>query len=182
MLCVYVGWDFYYVFLFDGPGRYDYVLSHSAFVSKAHRRKVCAEVFVAFFAVVAVAAGNGGCHYHAVAYFKAPNARPENVKAMIEAVKPLLLTEDASRVEIKLSDSEGKEETVTLTNAVEKIFVSLPDSAKIDLSEKTEADKAAGDISNKVDVADVEKYAEEKKLSFEDALIELQKAGKITTD
>lgn len=101
--------------------------------------------------------------------------------AMIEAVKPLLLTEDAAKVVIKLQDKDGKEQTITLTNAVQTIFESLPDEAKVDLTEITEIEKNKN-LGDKLDVDAVSKYADEKKITFADALIALQKEGKLTTD
>ena len=104
--------------------------------------------------------------------------------AIIEVVRPILLSDDSERVSVTLEDKDGKKETITLMQTVSKIFEALPADAKVDTGERSrnlQDGTASGGITE-VSVDDVRKYADENKISFAEALVELQKKGKISQD
>lgn len=102
--------------------------------------------------------------------------------ALLQVVEPILLADDAPKITVTLTDSEGKEDKMTLLNVVAKIFEALPEEAKVDTSQKTKEGRKTSEFDDKVDIDDVEKYSKEKGLSFADALVELNKQGKIYKD
>jgi len=103
--------------------------------------------------------------------------------ATIKVIKPILLSEKAKEVVITLSEKEGedkepKDVNYGLADIFHKIFSSIPEEFRfsdVELS-RSETSPTGG---KSLTEDDVQKYADEKKVSYSDALIELSKDGKL---
>ena len=102
--------------------------------------------------------------------------------ATIEVLTPILLSEGAENFTVTLSEiPEGKEKPeekkYTFVGVLNKIFSSIPKEYRFSEDETTTVGE-----KTVLSVDDVQKYADEKKLSYSDALIALSKEGKIVED
>ena len=106
--------------------------------------------------------------------------------ATIKIVKPILLSTKAKDVVITLSEKVGDEEPKDvdygLADIFHKIFSSIPEDYRFSDSELSRSETSPTGSSKTLTEADVQAYADEKKLSYEDALIELSKEGKLVED
>lgn len=105
----------------------------------------------------------------------------------IEIIKPILLSDKAKGVVITLSEKvEGEKEPKNvdygLADIFHQIFSSIPEEFRFSDSELSRSETSPTGSSKSLTEEDVQKYADEKKLSYEDALIELSKQGKISED
>jgi len=103
--------------------------------------------------------------------------------ATIKVIKPILLSEKAKDVVITLSEKEGedkepKDVNYGLADIFHKIFSSIPEEFRFSDAELSRSETSpTGGKSLTED--DVQKYADEKKINYSDALIELSKDGKL---
>jgi hypothetical protein len=107
--------------------------------------------------------------------------------ATIKVIEPILLSDKAKDMVITLSektedDKESKDVDYGLADIFHKIFSSIPEEFRFSDEELSRSETNPTGSSKSLSVADVQKYADDKKLSYEDALIELSKDGKITED
>lgn len=111
--------------------------------------------------------------------------------AMCQVAEEILLSDSADSIQVKIfeerpvKDGNGQTERVetniSFMQVVDKIFLALPDEAKVDTRVHGKS-PTQSDMSNRLDIDGVEKYAKEHNLSFDDALIELDKQGKLSHD
>ena len=102
--------------------------------------------------------------------------------ATIETIKPFLLSEESKKFSVKLSEEkDGKTEEVIvgLADLIEKVLLSIPEEFRFTDSELSESVRTPTGNSKELSVEDVQAYADEKKLSYEEALVNLSKEGKI---
>ena len=107
--------------------------------------------------------------------------------ATLKVVKPILLSDKAKEVIITLSEKVGEEKEPKdvdygLADVFHKVFSSIPEEFRFSDSELSRSEINPTGSSKSLTEADVQKYADEKKLSYEDALIELSKEGKLVED
>lgn len=106
--------------------------------------------------------------------FRKKGAHPSTIEVMENA----LLSEEANGFSITLSDDKGNDVTKTLADIFEEIIDSIPEENRVDLSEKSETTIDTG--NKELSVEEVEKYAKENEITFDDALVHFSKEGKIT--
>ena len=102
--------------------------------------------------------------------------------ATIETIKPFLLSEESKSFSMKLSEEkDGKKEEIVigLAEIVEKVLLSIPEEFRFSESEMSESVTTSTGKSKELSADDVQTYADEKKLSYEEAMIELSRDGKI---
>ncbi len=107
--------------------------------------------------------------------------------ATLEVIKPILLSDKAKDVVITLSEKvEDKEEPKDvdygLADIFHKVFSSIPEEFRFSDSELSRSEINPTGTGKNLTEADVQKYADDKKLSYEEALIELSKDGKLIED
>ena len=106
--------------------------------------------------------------------------------ATLKVVKPILLSEKVKDIVITLSEKVGDEEpkdvNYGLADVFHKIFSSIPEDYRFSDSELSRSEINPTGSSKSLTEADVQAYADEKKLSYEDALIQLSKEGKLVED
>ena len=104
----------------------------------------------------------------------------------LKVIKPILLSEKVKDIVITLSEKVGDEEpkdvNYGLADVFHKIFSSIPEEFRFSDSELSRSEINPTGSSKSLTEADVQKYADEKKLSYEDALIQLSKEGKLVED
>lgn len=102
--------------------------------------------------------------------------------ATLKILEPVLLSDAAQTTEITLSEKDGDKEVevkLNLADVFKRVFESVPKEFRFSDSESIETiTTPSGDV-NTLSEDDVQKYADENKLSYADALIELSKQGKI---
>lgn len=96
----------------------------------------------------------------------------------IEVMKKALLSEEAKGFSITLSDDKENKVTKTLADIFEEILDSIPEESKVDLSEKSETSVDTG--NKELSVEEVEKYAKDNEITFDDALVHFSKEGKLS--
>jgi uncharacterized protein YktB (UPF0637 family) len=103
----------------------------------------------------------------------------------IETIKPFLLSEEGKTFSVKLSekDESGKEtgtKTISLAEIIESVLRSIPEEYRLSLDEKSSSVFTPEGTHNKeLSEEDVQKYADENKLSYDEALVHFSKLGKI---
>ena len=100
----------------------------------------------------------------------------------LEIIKPILLSDAAKNFSITLSEvqEEGKDpidRTYGFVEVLNKIFESIPEDHRISTKEKTRVGE-----KTTLSVEDVQKYADEHKIEYADALIALSKEGRISEE
>jgi len=114
--------------------------------------------------------------------FKTMGAFPSTLKI----IEPILFLEETKKFSITLSEvkKEGEDpvkRTLSLADVIYDLLDSIPQEFRFSESEESEAITSASG-GKEMSVTEVEKYATEKKISFGDALVELQMDGKIKED
>jgi len=102
--------------------------------------------------------------------------------ATIKVAESILLSETSKDVIIKLSEKDGdkvKEVTKSLSDILLEVIESIPKEYRFTDSEESQSVTTPTGNLKELTEADVQKYADEHKLSYEGALIELSKEGKI---
>jgi len=105
----------------------------------------------------------------------------------LKVIKPILLSDKAKAIVITLSEKVGDEKEPKdvdygLADVFHKIFSSIPEEFRFSDSELSRSETNPTGSSKSLTEADVQAYADEKKLSYEGALIELSKEGKLVED
>jgi len=101
----------------------------------------------------------------------------------LKIVEPILLSPEAKTFTVKLSEGEGeaKKETLkTLADVLFDVFTSIPADHRFSVEELSESVVGPSGGTKELSVEDVEKFAKDNTLSYDDALIELSRQGKIT--
>lgn len=100
----------------------------------------------------------------------------------LEIIEGILLSESSNGVEIKLSEGEGddkKEVSKNLAEVFKEIFEAVPVEFRFTEDETTESVTTPTGKTTNLTEEDVEKFAKDNNLEYEDALIELDKQGKL---
>lgn len=100
--------------------------------------------------------------------------------SILAEVKPILAASKNGTTVVKLSEGEGddkKDVDLSVTSIVDRILNAIPEEARIDLSEKSEA--PTGDESAGLTVEQIQKLADDDKMEFKDKLLQLSKEGKV---
>jgi phage I-like protein len=103
--------------------------------------------------------------------------------SMIAVMEPVLLSDQGRSVTINLSEGEGenkKDITKDLSTIFKEIVQAIPEENRFSDKEESESVTTLNGATGKeLSEDDVQKYADEHKLSYEDALIALDKEGKL---
>lgn len=98
--------------------------------------------------------------------------------ATIKAITPILLSNDAKKVSITLSE-DGKSSTISLVDFAHKIIESIPKEHRFSSSEMSESIISPTGDSKELSIEEVEKYAKENSVTFEEAIVHFSKEGRI---
>ncbi len=102
--------------------------------------------------------------------------------ATLKVIEPVLLSDAAEGIEIVLSEKVGDKDVktkISLADMFRKVFESVPKEFRFSTSEDSESVITATGTTSTLSEEDVQKYANDNKLSYEDALIDLDKQGKL---
>jgi len=100
----------------------------------------------------------------------------------LEIVRNIASSESAKKFSVTLSEGEGenkKDVEKSFFEVVESLLKSIPEDHRFTESESSASVTTPTGTSEDVSLDDVDAYAKEKKITFEEALIELSKEGKI---
>ena len=102
---------------------------------------------------------------------------------MIQIIEPVLLSETGRATVINLSEGEGddkKDVKKSLSDIFVELVKAIPEENRFSSEERSESTTTPTGSSKDLSEEDIQKYADENKLSYQDALIELDKQGKLT--
>jgi len=100
----------------------------------------------------------------------------------LKVVENFLLSDDANSVSVKLTEGEGdkkKETTKSLADIIKDVLLSIPEEHRFTDSEESRSEiSSTGD--KEMSEEGVQKFADDNKISYEAAMIQLSKDGKIS--
>ena len=102
--------------------------------------------------------------------------------ATMKVIEKFAFSEDVKDFSVTLSEGEGddkKDIQKSFLDVVESILESIPEEHRFTENESSESIITPTGNSKEASIEDVEKFAEEKKITFEEALVEFSKEGKI---
>lgn len=100
----------------------------------------------------------------------------------MKVIEKIAFSDTVKKFSITLSEGEGeqkKDVEKSFLDVVEMILESIPEDHRFSEKELSTSPTSPTGSPKDVSIEDVEKYAEEKKITFEEALIEFSKEGKI---
>ena len=102
--------------------------------------------------------------------------------ATLKVVENIAFSESARDFSVTLSEGEGDEKKdvqKSFLDVVESILASIPEDHRFTDSESSESVITPTGTPKEASIEDVQKYADEKKITFEEALVDFSKEGKI---
>lgn len=122
-------------------------------------------------------------------YKKSVSSRIENFKKLgafpstLKVIEKVALSDNVRKFSVKLSEKteDGKEYDVkkTFFDVMDDILTSVPQEYRFTESEVSESPRTSTGSSKELSLEDVEKYAKENSITFEEALVYFSKEGKI---
>jgi hypothetical protein len=113
-----------------------------------------------------------------LAEFKGLGAFP----ATLKVIENVALSEPAKKFSVTLSEGEGdnaKEVTKSFLDIAEDILASIPEEHRFDDGETSASVRTPTGKLEEASIEDVEAYATEHKITFEDALVVFSQEGKL---